>query len=568
MAKKANLSEKGKYISESWCSAMKYKRDVKTGKQITSHWIKLAIARSDSDSLRKDIYHCREAVERVYEYFYFTRIKSGSRYQRFQPSAYQAWIIYEIFGWYYNTGARRFNYAIIYTARKSGKTVFSVLIETYMLIYDYEPDPEVYLCATTREQAGQGLRYAKNIVKKSPALNKRLEIRQFHINYPKQSGILKVLANKPDANDSLNPYCYIIDEMHAHKTLDFFNVMKSGTMERDNPLGIITSTAGFHKDYPFYTMVENGKKVLHGTIKDDTTFYALFTLDDEDEVENYKCWVKSNPNIGVTIKLERLRAEFEKAKLMPTEMHNFITKNLNRYLDSLENFIPDEVYKKGFISPAVPGNKPKAYAGLDLSANRDLASLVIVYTDPETGKLAVIPEFYFPQNETKRVRNSGIDLREWIEQGFIIEHQSPTINMDLIFERISFYNDIFNIEKLNYDKFNSSHIVSNVMSKLYINCQHFEQNAKWFNFPLKYIEKQSFENQIFFSNNPVLRWMFSNIVLWQDGNGNIKIMKNKSQDSVDGAVSMTMAVAGWLEFNDSVMASFFNELFNINSERE
>jgi hypothetical protein len=42
--------------------------------------------------------------------------------------------------------------------------------------------------------------------------------------------------------------------------------------------------------------------------------------------------------------------------------------------------------------------------------------------------------------------------------------------------------------------------------------------------------------------NGALLWNFRNIVLYLDGNSNIKIMKNKSQDSVDGAISTAMSI--------------------------
>lgn len=549
-----------RYISEAMKAAENYKKDIDTGKITASKYIRQAITRSRADQQRTDIRFDPSAVEHVFKFFSFLRIKIGPKYAQFKLSPYQAWIISELFGWYYHTGIRRYRYALIYTARKSGKTVFAVAIQLYMLMYDGEADTEAYLCATTREQAGQGLRYVKNMVKNSPAMKSRLKVQQFQIIYPKKSGILKVLANKPEANDSLNPYVFILDEMHAHKTLDFYNVMKSGTMSRENPLGIITSTAGFNKDYPFFLMVETAKQVLDGNIQDDITFIALFTLDDDDDVEDSATWIKANPNIGVTIRLDALVKEWEKAKLTITEKNNFITKNLNRYLDNNEQWIPDDIYVTAFRNIQVPEGRPVAYMGIDMSATRDLASIVIHWHDEVTGRHGVIPEFYFPQNETKRVRNSGIDLGGWIEKDHIIEHPTATIDQKIILERIKYWNTVFEIRQINYDEWNSGFIIPEIESTLFINCCKFRQTTVWFNFPLKYIEKLFFDDTLDMGTNPVMRWMFRNIVLYKDGNGNIKIMKNKSQDSVDGPVAWAMAVGAWLQNNNDATAEFFKTL--------
>lgn len=564
MPKPDNSKQISQYISDTLKKAEAYKANVETGLQLANRWIKLAVARSRADELRTDIYFNSNDVARVYEFFYFAHISDGERYRRFSLTPYQAWILSEIFGWFY-TGhdrKRRYRYALLYTARKSGKTVFFVVVEFLILMYDYQEAPEAYLCATTREQAGQALRYSKDIIANSPALRKRLIRQQFQILYRKRSGLMKVLANKPEKNDSLNPSIYIMDEMHAHPTLDFLNVMKSGTLFRKNPLGIITSTAGFNKEYPFYTMLQTGQKVLEGILEDDITFYALYTLDDEDEVEQFDMWEKANPNINHTVRLDDLIAEYKKSKLTISELNNFITKNLNRYLDNLEQWIPDDQYVKCFRTIEPPTDKRiQAFMGIDLSSIRDITSISITWTDPKTGDMATHNEFHFPQNEQKRIRESGIDLREWIQKGYIIEHPTPTINQEIIFERIKYWHTVFDIQQINYDKWNSGFIIPKVETELFIFCQHFNQTTVWFNFPLKYIERLFFDVSIAMTTNPVMRWMFANIQLYYDGNGNIKIMKNKSKDSVDGPVAFAMSIGAWLQFNGDASANFFRELF-------
>ncbi|MFW5890582.1 MAG: terminase TerL endonuclease subunit, partial [bacterium] len=74
-----------------------------------------------------------------------------------------------------------------------------------------------------------------------------------------------------------------------------------------------------------------------------------------------------------------------------------------------------------------------------------------------------------------------------------------------------------------------------------------------------FLEKSIYENNITIQKNPVTRWNFRNVVLYRDGNDNIKIVKNKSLDSVDGVVSLSMAVGQYLEtMGDD---EFYNELY-------
>lgn len=551
-----------RYISAAMKAAEQYKIDIETGKITAAKWIRLAVQRSRNDQQRTDIEFNKEAVERAFKLLYFIRISNGIKFIRFVPSPYQCWIISELFGWYYTSGIyrRRYRYALLYTARKTGKTVFVVAIEIIILVYDNQQSPEAYLCATTREQAGQALKYTKEIVLESPSLRSRLKVQQFQILNKKNHGKLKVLANTPGKNDSLNPSIFIMDEMHAHKTLEFFNVMKSGMVMRTNPLGLITSTAGFNKDYPFYLMLETAKQVLEGSVQDDITFYALYTLDDDDDVEDTSTWIKANPNLGVTVTLDSLKAEWEKAKLTITEKNNFITKNLNRYLDGQDQWIPDDIYVTAFNEVTKPTNRPKGYMGIDMSSTRDFAAISAVWEDEETGRLKQYTEFHFPQNETGRIRANGIDLRAWMEKGHIVEHPTERIDQKIMFESVARIHEWLDIQQLNYDEWNTGFIISEIESKLYIFCKPFKQTPVWFSFPLKYIEGRFFDRTLDMGTNTVMRWMFRNIVLYKDGNGNIKIMKNKSLDSVDGPVAFAMAVAAWLQNNSDTTAEFFRQL--------
>lgn len=101
---------------------------------------------------------------------------------------------------------------------------------------------------------------------------------------------------------------------------------------------------------------------------------------------------------------------------------------------------------------------------------------------------------------------------------------------------------------MGYDPFNSALIVPQIEG-LGINCEPFKQTAMNFNFPLKFMEKQFYDEKLCISDNPVMTWNMRNVVLYIDGNENIKIMKNKSMDSVDGAVSLAMSFGGWIAEN-------------------
>ena len=46
--------------------------------------------------------------------------------------------------------------------------------------------------------------------------------------------------------------------------------------------------------------------------------------------------------------------------------------------------------------------------------------------------------------------------------------------------------------------------------------------------------------------NPVIRWMFRNVVIYKDPNANIKLDKARSRNKIDGVVATVDAIGGWL----------------------
>jgi len=446
-------------------------------------------------------------------------------------------------------------------------TTYASVLALYALTKG-EYDAEVYFCATTKDQASQALRYLKSMVGVSPALNKRVKRQQYRLKYESDergSCIARPVANEPDTLDGLKPSFAIVDEKHALPDNDLFNIMKTGMLACEDPQIVTISTAGFNRDYPFYKELELGKKVLDEELDDDSTFYAFYTLDDESEIGDPEMWIKSNPSLkdenGIgTMWLDDLVVDYKKACMTLVDKNNFITKNLNVYTDSVDSWIPDAAYKKCFNEVDVESLRGcDAYMGIDLSRTRDLASLVVVVKDPETGRMKVIPEFFFPTEAGEnKIRESGIDLTEWIDAGWIQPHYGNIIDYNEVFERIKYYSEYFNLISCGYDSWFAAQLIAMVESEIMLDMIPLKQNTGTFTFPMKYFERLVFSEDIDCSKSPVLRWNIRNCVPYYGGNDDCKLMKNKSLDSIDGAVALLMALAVYANDNFDALNMIMN----------
>lgn len=558
--------KKEAYIKDAHARLEKYidfvlrQKDLPAEDRVVNKYEILSVVRYKNDLNRKDLFFNRDSFDRALTFFHFLRINYDNNYVQFVLHEIQLFWLANLYGLYYTgTDRRKYSLSYIEIAKKNGKTAFFAGVGLYELMGDGELDAQVILLATSRDQAKLALDYARGMILNTPPISKRLKVIKYDITYnykDKRRGVrsintMKVKAADATGTEGLNSSFSLVDEMHEHKNLDLFNSIKSGQVARKNPLVAVITTAGANKDYPAYEIRNACTNVLEGVAENDSLFTVIYTLDDpEKEQGDVKKWRKPNPLLNVTVRLENLEKDYRDAVNIPSTLNNFKTKNLNLWIDGEDNWIPDEDYKKVMIEPDLEKLKGSpVWLGVDLSSTKDLSALSALWFNEEEQKFYSKTFFFFPDNPRKRFRQNGlIDLSKWINQGHIIKSPRRTIDYDQIYEKIIGLSANFDIQNVIYDKFNSAFLIPR-LEDAGIFCKSLPQTPMYFNMPLKLLESTIYNERIEISANPVLRWNFRNIVIWNDSNNNIKISKNKCLDSVDGAVSLGMAFAGWLNDN-------------------
>ena len=117
--------------------------------------------------------------------------------------------------------------------------------------------------------------------------------------------------------DGSSPHCAIIDELHAHPTSAVYDVLMSGMGARDQPLLVAITTAGFDQGGVCYSQRSFVKDILEKSVKDDSTFGIIYTIDEEDDPFDEAVWPKSNPNLGVSVNMSYLREQAAQARAVP-----------------------------------------------------------------------------------------------------------------------------------------------------------------------------------------------------------------------------------------------------------
>jgi phage terminase large subunit-like protein len=525
-----------------------YINDILSGKILSGEYIKLAVNRHLKDLGRQNTpdfpYYFDENegqrwIRFAHKCFHW---KGEVAKTRFELEPHQQFYFILLFGWQRVSGGRRFRTSYKEVARKNGKTSECAVKALGHLFLDDENGAQAYIAATKEDQARIGFRDVQEIIKASPALRKHYQSFVKSIVY--KSSFIKPLGSDSNTQDGFDPSYGIIDEYHAHPTSGMLNVLESGMGARKQPLIDIITTAGFNRESPCYTEVRKTSiEVLKGIKNDESHLALIYTLDEGDDWEDEKVWIKSNPNLGVSVRLEFLKDRYLKAKNEGGSKEvDFKTKNLNIWTDTQDVWIQDDKWMDCNLGPIDIPSGAECYAALDLASTRDICALVLLFPDPHR----VVPFFFVPELTAKeRVKKDGVNYDRWIREGYIIETPGNVTDYGFIKSKVMELAEMYDLKSLAYDRWNSSQLIIDLTSEG-IECFPIGQGFASMSSPTKELEKLVAGQGLNHAGNPVLRWMCSNILLMTDPAGNIKINKAKSSEKVDGMVALVMALGNYM----------------------
>lgn len=456
-------------------------------------------------------------------------------------------IISDIFGTVKENGYRQYNTAYVEIPKKNGKSELAAGVALYLTCADMEWGAEVYGCASDRQQASIVFDVAVDMVDQCSALKKRIKpvMSVKRLVYKPTNSFYQVLSSEAFTKHGLNVHGVIFDELHAQPNRDLFDVMTMGSGDaRTQPLFFLITTAGTDRESICFEQHQKAVDILEGRKIDHTFYPVIYGLPDTDDWTKEENWYKSNPSLGHTIDIEKVRNAFISAKENPAEENLFRQLRLNQWVkqslrwmsmshyDDCDELI-DIRYLKG----------RECYGGLDLSTTLDLTAFVLVFPPRnDAEKYIILPYFWIPEdNLKKRVNRDHVPYDVWQAQGHIKTTPGNVVDYRWIEEDIKRIASEFVIKEIAYDRYNATQIILNLMDEG-LTMIPFGQGFKDMSPPTKEIFTLVLQNKIIHNMHPVLRWNFDNVCVETDSAENIKPSKKRSTERIDGAVATIMAL--------------------------
>lgn len=463
----------------------------------------------------------------------------------FQKAKLQA-----IFGFVHKeTGLRRCREVFTLEGRKNGKSTEMAGLGLFMEVGDGEGGPEVYTVATKKDQARIVFTEATNMVSQSPELRKHLRKRKTDLYFPVAFGKFEPLASESNSLDGLNSHCVIIDELHAIKDRNLYDVMKQSMSARTQPLLAMITTAGFVRECIFDDIYDYACKVLDGVIEDDRFLAFIYELDDRSEWTDFRGWEKANPGLGTIKSYEELAANVERSKHDQAFLPTVLTKDFNVRETRAGTWLTFEQANNPATFSLDDLRDTYAIGGVDLSATTDLtAAAVLVMKQGDPNIYAIVQAFMPEENVETRTREDKVPYDRWVERGLITPCPGNRVDYRYVTDWFQMLHTEYGISAywVGYDSWNSPAWVEDMETRLGYkkgeNLLPVIMGAKTLSAPMKELKADLAGHRVNYNRNPVLLWALTNMAVEVDKNENIRPVKGQNQrQRIDPAVALIIA---------------------------
>lgn len=544
---RANMKTKN-YIGE----AKKYARRVVSGKAIANHYVRVACQRFLHDISRKNFAWRMDKKRANHVCIFFEHVlkhvEGNYSGLHFKLLPFQVFFLVNIFGFMgvADPKVRRFQDAILFIARKNGKTTLSAGLAIYDMLYG-EQGAQVYAVSTKRDQSSLAFHIAGEMIERlDEGFKKQFKGNIYKIRCAKKFSVFKPLANTSKTMDGMNPTLTIFDEAAAIEDQAIFDVMRTATGARKAFTNVYITTAQTKQTTPFFHKLAYAEKELdkfsEGKKMNERMFMLLYGLEDGDQWDDVKCWKKANPALGKSLYMSSISGLFDEAKVLTAERITFQTKHLNIWSRGITAWLDMADWTKCCNREII--RKGALYVTIDLSRTRDLTAVGMIwvwkgekyydyhcfYPRPSLEKLDPVTRSIFEQahnqNKLTFLESKAIEHEPIVN---FVKDLRDSHRYDVHEVGLDFYDGMKMQIDLKEEGFNASLISQKVATMSPVT---------------KELERLIVNRGINLLVDPFLKWQAENCLLTVGLNDNYKVIKdNATNNKIDAIICLIMGLS-------------------------
>ncbi len=506
---------------------------------------------------------------------YGTLTEGAFQGQRFELLPWQYDLLQRLFGWVrqspeWGYPVRRHRYCYCEVPKKNGKTPLAALIGNYLLFGDSAGRQiNMHVAATTRKQAERLLTHAIRQVRNDPQLAGVATIKKLEGFYSLLYGdsTWTVLAAEPESADGINGHV-IADEVHRWQGFEFYNTLRWALASQPEGLFVAITTAGDNLQSVCRTLHDTAESVNAGRQVNEAFYGEIWAAEAADDPHEEGVWRKANPSLGTTrkhpLKLSTFRADYEAAKVDPTQWPTWCRLRLNLWQSGQETWISElggigqwdagEALRRAarskridcyesFTAETLAGQV--CYVGFDGATHHDTTAAVFAFPDEkQTELIRVLPFFWLPRAEAEK-QQARVPYQAWAEAGLITLTDGDAVDFDRVYQDLIELMKLFKCQRFYFDPlFQAEWLTQKIAEATGVERVEYPQTMVHFAAPMAAAARLIVTHKLRHNGHAVLTWQLGHCQARSDLNNNRRPVKRKKDDyrTVDGVTAMIMSI--------------------------
>lgn len=353
-----------------------------------------------------------------------------------------------------------------------------------------------------------------------------------------------------DKFQGFRPKRTYVDEWLSGETREnVISAIEQGASKNDDDyLILMTSSEGTVRNGVGDDIKMEVMSILKGEYINPHVSIFYYKQDSIEEISDPSTWVKSNPNIGVTVSYEAIQLELDRAEKSPSARNDILAKRFNIALEGTTYF---------FTWAEIQLHPKRTYKGIPVSIGMD-ASLgddfwSFSFLSPKKHGFIHKTLNFISQRSYDNLPPALKDQYSlFIKEGSLIVLDGTVLDDDQIYDLVDDYitRNEFDVICFGYDRYNANKFMTRWERE---NGSHgivvVRQGYQTESVPLGEIKAYMTDREIEFDQE-ITKFAMGNSIILTDNNGNRKLYKARREKKIDVVSSMMDGYVAYKNYSD------------------
>ena len=318
---------------------------------------------------------------------------------------------------------------------------------------------------------------------------------------------------------------------------DVVGAVEQGASKVDDWLIIAMSSEGTVRNGAGDTIKMELMSILKGEYINPHVSIWYYKLDDIDEVNDPKMWIKAQPNIGRTVSYETYQLDVERAENNPAARNDILAK---RFGIPLEGYTYYFTYEETLCHHHREFWNMSCALGADLSQGDDFCAFTFLFP-LRRGEFGVKTRSYISSNTLMKLPNAmRSKYQEFVDEGTLHVLEGAVIDLMEVYDDLdAFILDMnYDVECFGYDPYNARSFIERWENENGpYGLEVVRQGVKTESVPLGELKKLAEDRTLLFDEK-IMSFTMGNAIVLVDNNRQRKLMKRRYDQKIDNVSAL------------------------------